>query len=234
MRTVLVCYLPSAQIVFQPRRTLSTSSLSPSKSLRVVVGEWQSVSEIRKNSLLRLLLDSFPFILTECATLNRAWNALSGTTARFIVYLSTFYHFPHNCNCKVTKTFISPRIFANTVKYLAFLESCPSHVAKGTSTDIFDISLAPEYLMMDYSVSCAVGCADMSSWQHSLKYSNSNEQWWIMLFLNLEEKNGQTHRVLRQEFLGYLILVLQPGASFRASILGQHWNTPVQGQRKRK
>lgn len=199
MRTVLVCYLPSARIVFQPRRTLSTSSLSPSKSLKVVVGEWQSVSEIRKNSVLRLLLDSFPFILT----LNKAWNALSGTIGWYIVYLSTFYHFPHSCNRKVTKTFISPRIFANTVNYLAFLERCPSHVAKGTSTDgqIFIFDIQPSTRILDdglFNQLCSRLCStDMSSSQHSLKYSNSNQQWWIMLlstivFESLREKRTDT------------------------------------------
>lgn len=110
----------------------------------LVLVEWQSVSEIRKNLSeipLRLLLDTFPFMLTECATLSRAWNA--SVWSHCLLY-SLFEHiisFPHNCI--LTKTFICRKIFANTVNYLVLLESCSSHVAKGTSTEgqifIFDL-----------------------------------------------------------------------------------------------
>lgn len=68
---------------------------------------------------------------------------LSGVAAHLKLYtLKAFYHFPHNCNCKVTECSISRWISANTVNYFWKVgqHMCPEALDSNIHFLIFSLS----------------------------------------------------------------------------------------------
>lgn len=121
MRIVLVCHLLSDQIVFQSPHP-QHEDFSTWKSLQPVVGtECKSLYKTGKTTLrdlIKIPLGHFSFYFYLMRCMHWAWNAsVWNHCSPYTLYFESIYHFPHNCNCKVTECSISRWISANTVNY---------------------------------------------------------------------------------------------------------------------
>lgn len=133
--------------------SLQHEHFSTSKSLQPVVGtEWQSLYKTGKTTLRDLIKTplghfSFYFCLTRC--MHRARNAsVWSRCSSYTLYFESLLSFSPQLQLQSNWMFYFSMNLCQYCKLL--LESWPTHVSRGTSTQIFIFwySVSPKYLIM--------------------------------------------------------------------------------------